>query len=290
MQRPRVFIFGAGYSGKAFAGARPQAATIFGTTRSPENFPALQAAGIEPLLFDGGTARQDLIPVLSSITHLVVSIAPDEAGDPVLRALGETIGEAMPALGWIAYLSTVGVYGDHEGRWIDETAACRPVSARSRRRVEAEEAWQRLAARRGVPLAVLRLSGIYGPGRNALLNLADGKARRQVKPGQVFNRVHVDDAASGIVASISRPRPGRAYNLADDDPSSMEAVLLAAAERMGLPPPPETDLNDPSVSEAMRGFYLDSKRVSNARAKAELGWRPRYPTWREGLEALLSQP
>ena len=284
MQRTRVFIFGAGYSGKAFAAARPQAATIYGTTRSPENFPALQAAGIEPLLFDAGTARQDLIQVLSSITHLVVSIAPDEAGDPVLRALGETIGEAMPALAWIAYLSTVGVYGDHDGRWIDETAECRPVSARSKRRVEAEAAWAELAARRGVPLAVLRLSGIYGPGRNALVNLAQGKARRLVKPGQVFNRIHVADIA-GVLWHLAEQRAGGVFKVTDDLPAPPQDVVAFAASLMGVEPPPEVPFETAQLTPMARSFYGENKRVANAAIRAT-GYTFRYPDYRTALSAM----
>ena len=243
------------------------------------------AVTIEPLAFDGSMTAE-IAAALEGSTHLIVSIAPDESGDPVLGCARGAI-LAMPKLEWIGYLSTVGVYGDHQGGRVDETSACRPVSARSVERLAAEPAWQALAAEAGRPLAVLRLSGIYGPGRNAFANLAGGTARRIVKPGQVFNRIHVDDAVSGLFASMARPRPGAAYTLCDDEPAPADVVMEGAARRLGLPRPPEVDLDDPSVSEAMRRFYRDSKRLSNARAKAELRWRPRYPTWREGLEALI---
>lgn len=280
----RFLVFGAGYSGQAFAAARPQEATIFGTTRSPENFPVLQAAGIDPLLFDGPKALQDLGPVLRSVTHLVVSIAPDDAGDPVLRLFEHAIENAMPALRWIAYLSTVGVYGDQQGRWIDETAECRPASARSKRRVEAEEAWQELAARRGVPLAVLRLSGIYGPGRNALLNLAEGKARRLVKPGQVFNRIHVADIA-GALWHLAERHTGGIFNVSDDLPAPPQDVVAYAAELMGMEQPPEIPFETADLSPMARSFYSENKRVSNAAIRAT-GYDFRYPDYRQALSAM----
>ncbi|WP_292236699.1 SDR family oxidoreductase, partial [Mesorhizobium sp.] len=197
MGERRFFIFGAGYSGKAFARANESGAPILGTTRSPEKSDGLRHAGIEPLRFDGSLTGE-ISDALRQTTHLIVSVAPDEAGDPVLNASGETIRAQMPALEWIGYLSTVGVYGDHGGAWVDESAECRPVSKRSVMRVAAEQAWLALGREIGKPVAILRLSGIYGPGRNALGNLEEGTARRLVKPGQVFNRIHCDDIAGAL--------------------------------------------------------------------------------------------
>ncbi len=197
MSEKQILIFGAGYSGKAFARASKDAGTILGTTRATEKFEALRQAGIQPLLFDGALTLE-ISDALEKTTHLVVSVAPEEAGDPVLNAARQTIAAKMPALEWIAYLSTVGVYGDHGGGWVDETAECRPVSERSMLRVAAEQDWLKLGRDIGRPVAILRLSGIYGPGRNALVNLENGTARRLIKPGQVFNRIHCDDIAGAL--------------------------------------------------------------------------------------------
>ena len=196
---PRIFIFGAGYSGKAFAAARSDPAIeIAGTTRSPEKFDGLRHAGITPFAFDGGSISEEMAERLRRATHLVVSIAPEEAGDPVLAVARQTIAGQMPDLRWIGYLSTVGVYGDHGGGWVDETSECRPVSRRSVMRVAAEREWLALGEETGLPVAILRLSGIYGPGRNAFVNLANGTAKRLVKQGQVFNRIHVADIAGAL--------------------------------------------------------------------------------------------
>lgn len=264
---PTLLIFGLGYLGAAVARAAEAGGwTVLATSRDA-------ARGlIDPL--DAGA----LSTAVEQADAALITAAPDADGCPGWRALGPHLA---PAGGWIGYASSTAVYGDRAGGWVFEDSDLNAATIAGARRVAAERRWTEAGAH------AFRLPAIYGPGRSTVDRLRDGTARRVKKPGQVFNRIHVEDAASGILASMSRPEPGRAYNLADDDPSSMEEVLLAAARRMGLPPPPETSLDDPAVSEAMRGFYLDSKRVSNARAKAELGWRPAYPTWREGLEALL---
>lgn len=267
---PTLLIFGLGYLGNAVARqAETRGWTVRATSRDPSRG-----------LIDPADPRA-LADAVRGAEALLITAAPTPAGCPAHPALKSALAAARPA--WIGYVSSTGVYGDRGGGWVFEDSALNAASIAGARRVRAEAAWT------GEGAQLFRLPAIYGPGRSTVDRLRDGSARRVKKPGQVFNRIHVEDAASGILASLARPSPGRAYNLADDDPCSMEEVLLAAADRMGLPPPPESDLNDPSVSEAMRGFYLDSKRVSNARAKAELGWRPRYPTWREGLEALLSR-
>jgi nucleoside-diphosphate-sugar epimerase len=281
----QVFIFGAGYSGKAFAAARPDAVTVIaGTTRSPAKCAGLAAAGLSPFLFDGVAISSDIAAVLAATTHLVASIAPDEAGDPVLLAGRDLIANRMPALRWIGYLSTVGVYGDHGGAWIDEGAACRPASARSRRRVEAERAWLDMGAVRNVPIAVLRLSGIYGPGRNALANLADGSARRLVKPGQVFNRIHVADIA-GALWHLAAGDTGGIFNVTDDMPAPPQDVVAYAASLMGVAPPPEIPFETAELTPMARSFYGENKRVSNAAIKAA-GYRLRYPDYRAALDAM----
>jgi len=282
MSEKRFFVFGAGYSGKAFARANRDAATIYGTTRSPEKFTALSQAGIAPLRFDGAMTPE-MGDALKATTHLIVSVAPEEAGDLVLGAAGEAIA-AMPALEWIGYLSTVGVYGDHGGGWVDERAECRPVSKRSVMRVTAERDWLTLGREIGRPVAVLRLSGIYGPGRNALVNLADGTARRLVKPGQVFNRIHCDDIA-GALWHLAGKNLGGIFNVTDDEPAPPQDVVAHAAGLMGVDPPPEIAFETAELSPMARSFYGENKRVSNAAIKAA-GYGFAFPDYRSALERM----
>lgn len=282
----RIFIFGAGYSARAFARqAAGQAEFIGGTTRSLENFETLDRAGIAPFLFDGKTpVSAQMAQALESTTHLVISAGPDEEGDPVLRQAGGLIAGAMPALSWIGYLSTVGVYGDHDGAWVDEESECRPVSARSAARLAAEEAWRQKAAEARLPLAILRLSGIYGPGRNALVNLERGTARRIVKPGQVFNRIHVDDIA-GALTHLAAAKSDGVFNVTDDEPAPPQDVVAFAAALMGVNPPPEIPFEEADLGPMARSFYGEAKRVSNRRLK-EAGYGLRHPGYRGALEAM----
>jgi len=266
---PTLLIFGLGYLGGAVARrAQAEGWRVLGVSRDADRG-----------LIDPGDADAMTV-ALDQADALLITAAPDAEGCPGHIALAPLLSRSGP--GWIGYISSTAVYGDRAGGWVFEDSALNAASIPGARRVAAERLWLGRAAH------IFRLPAIYGPGRSTLERLRDGTVRRVHKPDQVFNRIHVDDAASGIWASIQRPRPGRAYNLADDDPSAMETVILEGCARLGIEPPPRTDLDDPSVSEAMRGYYLDSKRVSNARAKAELGWRPQYRTWREGLEALLA--
>ena len=223
---------------------------------------------------------------LASSDAVLVSIPPGAAGDPVLAAFGETIA-AAPHLRWIGYLSTIGVYGDHAGGWVDEATPPRPVSARSRERVAAEEAWASLGRASGKAVQVFRLAGIYGPGRSALDKLADGTAKRLVKPGQVFNRIHVDDIAAVLAASLDRPRAGAIYNVTDDEPAAAQDVVAHAAELAGVPPPPEIPFEEAELTPMARSFYGENKRVRNALIRDELGVRLAYPTYREGLAAII---
>lgn len=280
------FIFGAGYSGRAIARELAgEAASIAGTTRSAQNAGRLKEAGIAPHVFQGGAALSpDLEKALAETTHLIVSIAPDASGDPVLAVARETISKAMPALKWIGYLSTVGVYGDHDGAWVDETAKCDPVSERSKQRLVAEAEWAQLGAETGLPVAIIRLSGIYGPGRNAFRNLEAGKARRIVKPGQVFNRIHVDDIA-GATAHLARRFETGIFNVTDDAPSPPQDVVAHASVLMGQETPPDIAFEDADLSPMGRSFYGECKRVSNARLKAT-GYRMRHPDYRAALEAM----
>lgn len=279
-----IFIFGAGYSGRAFGAMKPADTAVAGTTRSPERFEALRRSGIAPHLFDGTSLSPEVAEALTEVTHLVVSAAPDDNGDPVLAAAAEIIRTGMPNLEWIGYLSTVGVYGDHGGAWVDETSECRPVSGRSRARLAAENAWAALGAETGVPVAVLRLSGIYGPGRNAFVNLEAGLAKRLIKAEQVFNRIHVEDIAGALWHLIGIGRGG-VFNVTDDEPAPPQDVVTYAAQLMGVEPPPEIPFETAQLSPMARSFYGENKRVSNARIKA-VGYRFRFPHYRSAFETM----
>jgi nucleoside-diphosphate-sugar epimerase len=234
----------------------------------------------------GGVAPSPTIPAaLRETTHLLVSIAPTDAGDPVLARFHDALAAAP--LRSIVYLSTVGVYGDHDGAWVDESTPCRPVSARSRQRVDAEAAWRAFARAAGVPLAIIRLAGIYGPGRGPFEKIRRGTARRIVRPGQVFNRIHVDDIAAIVEAAFARRADG-IFNGADDEPAPPEEVLAHAARLLGLPPPPEVAFEDADMTLMARSFYGESKRVRNEKIKSELGIRLSHSTYREGLAAILT--
>jgi nucleoside-diphosphate-sugar epimerase len=258
---------------------------VSGTGRSPASLAAIRAAGMAPLPFDEGGAIADIARALRRTTHLVTSIPPGPAGDPVLRCFREAILHDMPALEWIGYLSTTGVYGDHGGAWVDEQTVCRPATERARRRLAVEQEWQELAASRRTPVAVLRLSGIYGPGRNALVSVARGEARRIVAPGQWFSRIHVADIAAAT-ALLARGAAGGVYNISDDEPAAPQDVILYAAALLGVEPPSEIPLDSPLVSPGLRAFYAANRRVSNRLIRAH-GYQFRYPDYRAGLTALL---
>jgi nucleoside-diphosphate-sugar epimerase len=277
-----LFIFGLGYSGAAIAAElRGVVSSTRGTVRSPRGGAVAAGRVDPPLLFDGSSVTEAMTAALRRTTHLVTTIAPDQGGDPVLRCCAGVIAREMPALRWIAYLSTTGVYGDYGGEWVDETSPCIPASARSVRRLAVEGEWQQLATQRGVPLAVLRLSGIYGPGRNALASISAGEARRIAAPGQWFNRIHVADIA-GSAAFLARAATGGVFNISDDEPAPPQDVMLHAAALMGVAPPAEIPLDSPLVSPALRTFYSSNRRVSNQRIRS-LGYRFRYPDYRTGL-------
>jgi nucleoside-diphosphate-sugar epimerase len=221
------------------------------------------------------------------VTHVLISVPPDELGDPVFERHGDAIA-ALPGLAWLGYLSTTGVYGDRDGGWVDENSELRPNGARGRRRAAAEAAWLGLWRGCGVPVHVFRLAGIYGPGRSPFDALRAGTARRIDKPGHPFSRIHVDDLASVLIASIDRPRPGAVYNVCDDEPASSIDVVAHAARLLGMPAPPLVPFDLAELSPMARSFYADNKRVSNALIKAELGVRLRYPNYRAGLAAILA--
>ncbi len=280
-----VMIFGAGYSGKAIANAlKPEAPSLSGTTRSKDKFASLATAGMTPFLFDGVHLNDELIAAMGNVTHLVQSVAPGKDGDPLLALLGGDLKKFLPNLTWVAYLSTVGVYGDHHGAWVDETTPCRPVSARSVERVAAEAAWTEAAQKANVPLSVLRLSGIYGPGRNAFMNFEKGTARRLVKKDQVFNRIRVEDIGAAL-AFLARKNERGIFNVTDDEPCPPQDVVSFAATLMGVEPPPEQAFETADLTPMARSFYGENKRVSNARIR-DLGFDFRFPEYRLSLKQL----
>ncbi|MCB1398537.1 MAG: SDR family oxidoreductase [Rhodobacteraceae bacterium] len=281
-----LLSIGHGYSARALARRLlPFGWRVIGTTRSPDRADALRAEGTEPLIWPG----EGLAAALGQATHLLTSVAPGREGDPVLATEAAAIAAAAPNLQWVGYLSTVGVYGDHQGGWVDETTPLTPATARGRARVAAEAAWGALARQAGLPLHIFRIAGIYGPGRGPFEKVRDGSARRIIKPGQVFSRIHVEDIAQVLAASIGRPDPGAIYNLCDDDPAPPEDVLSYAAELLGLPAPPAVAYDAAEMTPMARSFYAESKRVRNDRIKTELGVRLLYPDYRSGLQALLAQ-
>ncbi len=283
-----LFAFGLGYSAAA-AGTILQADgwRVSGTVRSAAKASAIAEEGISPLLFE---EREAVLSALQNATHLLVSTPPNDKGDPALSAYGGALREA-PALRWIGYLSTIGVYGDHHGDWIDEDTPAAAPRGRKSARIEAEKAWEALANGRGLALDVFRLAGIYGPGRSPLDRIRAGDARSIVKPGQVFNRIHVEDIAQTVIAAIRRDRRAgvHIFNVTDDEPAPPQDVLAYAAELIGAPPPPEIPFEKAELSPMGRSFYEDNKRVRNVKIKRELGVLLHYPTYREGLQALARE-
>lgn len=282
----KLVIFGLGYSAGFFArAALAKGWDVTGTVRSAEKAGELSRQGLHTLVFGGFAVSTPLAKVLAEADAVLVSAQPDESGDPVLGALADKLA-AAENLRWIGYLSTIGVYGDHGGAWIDESAECRPTSRRSRQRLKIEQDWLAFGAKSGKAVQIFRLSGIYGPGRNAITKLQAGTANRLIKPGQVFNRIHVDDIAGVLMASLEKPRPGAVYNVTDDEPAPPQDVVSFAAEVARLEPPPETPFDPAKLSPMAASFYGENKRVSNALVKRELGYAFRYPDYRQALRDL----
>jgi nucleoside-diphosphate-sugar epimerase len=287
-----LVCFGLGYSAEHFVGTFGDGfERIVGTVRGAERAAVLSAhlAGrLKALVFNGTSANPDVASAIGHADCALVSVPPNENGDPVLAAFGDALTHARHVR-TIVYLSTVGVYGDHGGEWVDETTPPQPGSARSRARLDAERAWQRLGARCGAAVAILRLAGIYGPGQNALVQIKQGNARRVVKPGQVFNRIHVADIAQAIDAASAR-KVGGIFNVADDEPSAPGDPLAFAAQLLGRDPPPEVPFEEaaPLLSPMALSFWQECRRVRNDRLKRELGVSLLYPTYREGLRALFA--
>ena len=286
MTVPHLFCFGFGYTARVLARRLTAEGWIVGgTCRTADRATALRAAGFPVEFFD----RDHPLPgeALDGVTHLLVSVPPDAAGDPALAVHGEDIPK-IESLCWLGYLSTTGVYGDRGGGWVDETAALSPSGERGRRRVAAEAGWLDLWRRRGVPVHIFRLAGIYGPGRSPFEALRAGTAKRIDKPGQVFSRIHVADLAQVLAVSINRTRPGAVYNVCDDDPAAPEAVVAYAASLLGMPAPALMPFEAAELSAMARSFYDDNKRVSNRLIKSELGVTLQYPDYRSGLAAILA--
>jgi nucleoside-diphosphate-sugar epimerase len=286
----RLFCFGLGYSARVLAdGLRADGWTVAGTCRDDGARAALEAAGLEGSLFDRARPLPDPARTLAGATHILSSVPPDGDGDPVLDCHGTHIA-AVPGLSWVGYLSTTGVYGDTGGARVDEGAARDPTSARGRRRVEAEDAWLALWRDLGVPVHLFRLAGIYGPGRSVLDRVRAGTAQRILNPGQVFSRIHVDDIAAVVGASMARPRPGAVYNVCDDDPAAPADVVAHACGLLGMPPPPEVSFENaaPAMSPMALSFWRDNRRVDNRRIKDELAVTLAYPDYKSGLAAILA--
>jgi nucleoside-diphosphate-sugar epimerase len=277
-----MLFFGFGFSAETLARRLDNKEwTITGTSRTTEGAAGISAQGVRGVRFD------DMIDVPEDVTHIVSSVPPDATGDSVLTRFAASLAERAKMITWVGYLSTTGVYGDHGGGWVDEDTPLTPNTERGHRRKDAEEAWLDIYTQHGLPVHLFRLAGIYGPGRNAMQSVRDGTAKRIIRDGQIFSRIHVEDIAGILEASIKKPNPGRAYNVADNEPCPPQDVIAHAAELLGLEPPPEVPFKQANLSPMARSFYMDSKRVSNARVREELGYQFRYPNYQTGLQSLI---
>ncbi len=281
-----LFCFGLGYCGQALADVLAQQGwKISGTTRDGGCLENLRNKHFSAYLFDAETPLPD--NALDEVTHILLSIPPGELGDPVFLEHGADLAARAKNLKWVGYLSTTGVYGDRQGGWVDENSSLTPSTKRGEKRLKAETDWLSLYENAGLPVHLFRLAGIYGPGSNQLEKVAAGTARRRIKPGQVFSRIHVDDIVGMLIASMSMPDPGRAYNLCDDEAIPPQDVVTYAAQLLGVEPPEEIAFEPKDMTPMGLSFFAESKRVSNQRIKDELGYVLKYPTYREGLTALL---
>jgi nucleoside-diphosphate-sugar epimerase len=285
----RALFFGLGFSSQKtaqFMHASGQFVDTLGTVRTAAKANTLADCYHRALIFDGTQKGPDVGPALKSgITHVILSIAPDENGDPVLRHHRAEL-DAAEDLQWLCYYSTVGVYGDFGGDWIDETVPLVPRNMRSDYRVIAEQQWRDYAAERGLPLTILRLAGIYGPGRSTFDKLREGTARRVIKPGQVFNRIHVEDIAR-VTLLAAQQRLDGTFNMADDEPAPPQDVIAYAAGMIGMAVPPGLPFETTEMTPMQKSFYRDNKRVSNRAIKAALGIEMLYPNYRAGLAQVL---
>ena len=284
---PELFCLGFGYSAQALARRlRERGWGVSGTVRSETRVAAVRENGFDAFAWAGDAHSKQVAEGVGQATHLLLSAPPDEAGDPLLTHHRGDL-EQSPSLAWIGYLSTVGVYGNHDGLWISESAALNTTKKRGRRRVEAERAWLDFGNATGMAVQVFRLAGIYGPERSAIDKLKSGQARRIVKPGQVFNRIHVVDIVTTLEASIDHPNPGAIYNVCDDEPAPPQDLVTFAAGLLNVDPPPEVAFDDAELTPMARSFYGENKRISNARIKDELGVTLAFPNYRDGLRAIM---
>ena len=277
-----LLSIGHGYSAQALAARLlPQGWRIIGTTRSADKLKELAETGIEPVVWPGA----DLGALVAEVPNVLISAGPGPDGDPVLNAIRDDIARAAPDLQWVGYLSTTGVYGDKDGGWVDEDTPLAPSTKRGAARVDAEARWQDIP---DLPLHIFRLAGIYGPGRGPFAKVRNGTARRIIKQGQVFSRIHVEDIAQALELSLHRPDPGAIFNLCDDDPAPPQDVIAHAAELLSMPVPDAIPIEQADMTPMARSFYAESKKVRNDRIKKALGWEPKYPSYRAGLAALLA--
>ncbi len=282
-----LLVLGWGYSARhGAARLMPKLRSLAATVRSADKAERMAANGVPALRLDRPDAAAAVAAAIARASHVLASAGPSEAGDPFLEPYAEALRASARAgtLKWIGYLSTVGVYGNAAGGFVDEDTPAEPAAERTRWRVATEEAWMALGREIGVPVAILRLAGIYGPGRNAFINLERGTARRVIKPGQMFNRIHVEDIGRAIEAAALTRFAGL-LNVSDDEPAPPQDPICFAAELMGIAPPPEIPFEAASFSPMAMSFWGESKRVGNARLRA-LGVDLAYPTYREGLTAL----
>jgi nucleoside-diphosphate-sugar epimerase len=284
----KLFCFGLGYSAEALARRLAgQGWRIAGTARTSDGAERIAALGYDAILFDGSAPAAGVADALADATHVVISAGPDAEGDPTLRFHGADLARA-PALRWIGYLSTIGVYGDTGGQWVDEQTLPHPGSERARRRLVAESDWAAFARAHAKPVQIFRLGGIYGPGRSAVDDLRDGTARRIVKPGQVFNRIHVEDIALVLAAAAAGRGSHTLYNVVDDEPAPPQDVVACAARLMGIAPPPEVAFDDAPLTPMGRSFYMANRRIRNRRLHDDLGVTLTFPSYREGLAGILA--
>ena len=282
---PRLLCLGYGYTARAFAALkRTEGWRIAGTTTSPEKANTIEREGVAARLWRDGVFDPAWV---GDAGALLVSTPPGEDGCPAFNAASQMIAKRAKQFRWIGYLSTNGVYGDYDGEWVSEESALRATSLRALRRIEAEKSWLALADEHDLPLIIFRLPGIYGPGRSAINTVREGQAKRIYKEGQVFSRMHVDDIAAALSASMENPRLHNIYNLADDEPAPPQDVIEYACKLLGVEPPPLVPLEKAELSHMAKSFYADNKRVSNQRLKDALGFKLRYLTYREGLKAIL---
>jgi nucleoside-diphosphate-sugar epimerase len=280
-----LFCFGLGFAAQVFAKRmHAQGWTVSGSSRAIDKKDSLKELSMLP--FDGTCVTEEIRGALSEATHLLISIPPQPSGDVVLQKFSSQLAECKK-LEWIGYISSTGVYGDTQGQWVDESSPLHPITELNVRRVEAENGWLSMAKENGCPVMIFRCAAIYGLGRNLLVSVKQGRARRIEKPGLVFSRIHVEDLAQILEASINKPRSGEIYNVSDDHPAPPTEAVEYACNLLHVTPPPLIPFESAELSKIARGFYQTCKRVGNKKIKEELGVKLKYPDYRSGLEAIL---